>query len=232
MGRLITNPPKPVIRVKVSPYNYWGLYNLSNSFCTSVINNVSKLGTLGIPFPVISTLTSANIALLAALLTLGTKNNKGSHSDLLNVQSCSFTVYNLLTGFISYYQGYINPSQPPTLQRYIISLMGISTKSPKSKIDKLQIARNVHQSNNKQFPVTLRRIAWRKSLGLFKGVRAKAYNIYAIPAVGSPIFLTSVTKTNYQVPTTIPGTSTPITTVRIHPVNAQGEGNSVIIDVK
>ena len=228
MGRLITNPPKPVVRVKVAQTNYKGIANLAQTVHDSMVANV---GTFATPVPTMVTFQSDITALKAAIGTIGTKFNKGSHSQLMYVQNCAHAVFNELTSLTAYVQSLIDPDLPADNQRYTISLSGFAVKSKKSKIDKMQFVRNAHQSNNKQFPVTLRRIAWRRSLGMFKGVRANAYNIYAIPAVGSPIFLTSVTKTNYLVPLLTPA-GTSITSVIIHPVNAQGEGAGCIIPVK
>lgn len=228
MGRLITNSPKPVVRVKVAQTNYKGILALALAVQSGLTNHA---GFYASPQPPLVTLGSDIIALQAAIAALGTKFNKGGSYHVTTAKNTALAVYNDLTALAAYVQSIVSASNSASLQKVQIAWTGFATKSKKSKVPVMQFVRNVHQSNNKQFPVTLRRVAWRRSLGLFNGVRAKAYNIYALNGVNPiPVFITSTTKTNYLVPSTHAGAA--VTKVLIKPVNAAGEGNGFTINVK
>lgn len=235
MGRLITNSPKPVVRVKVAQTNYRGILALA---LTVQAKLTAHAGFYASPVPALVDFGTDITALKLALKTLGTKSNKGSNADVLAVKNAALVVFTDLTSLAFYVQEIVSASDSATLQAVQISLSGFATKSKKSRIPVMQFVRNVHQSNNKQFPVTLRRIAWRRSLGMFNGVRAKSYNIYglsgATPGGQVPTFITSTTKTNYLVPTSFifAGAVAPIDHIIIKPVNPQGEGNGFQIPIK
>jgi hypothetical protein len=230
MGKLITNPPKPVVRVKVAQTNYKGILNLALSVQAGLTGHA---GFYPSPLPSLVDFGADIIDLQTALSKIGTKFNRGGSANLAAVKNAAFLVFNDLTSLAFYVQEIVSASDSPALQKVQISWTGFATKSPKSRIDRMQFVRNVHQSNSKQFPVTLRRISWRRSLGLFKGARAKAYNVYVIMVgVSNPSFLTTTTKTNLLVPTLFGTPALTVTDVIIKPVNAQGEGNGFMIPVK
>jgi hypothetical protein len=228
MGRLITNSPKPVVRVKVAQTNYKGILALA---LTVQAGLTAHAGFYASPVPSLVDFGTDITALETALKSLGSKFNKGGSAAVVAVKNAAFTVFTDLTSLAFYVQEIISADDPAPLQKVQVSWSGFATKSPKSRIDRMQFVRNVHQSNNKQFPVTLRRIAWRRSLGMFSGVRAKSYNIYYVSTAGTGL-LTSVTKTNFIVPFTAPDGTNPITSIIIKPVNAQGEGNGHQIFLK
>lgn len=233
MGKLITNSPKPVVRVKVAQSDYKGIRNLAQTVHDLMLANV---GTFVLPLPTSVNLQNDIDALSSALSLLGTKNNRGSTSALAAVKNAAFIVFSDLTQRASYVTQILDPNQPAAYQALVISLSGFAAKSKRSRIAKMQFVRSVRQSNTKQYPQTLRRVDWRKSLGLFKGVTIKSFNIYATNTTEAvTVFLTSTTATNYIVPATAwfpPDGTQVINSVRIHPVNARGEGNGFTIHVK
>jgi len=233
MGKLITNPPKPVVRVKVSQSNYRSLAFLAQTVHDLMLANIATF-----PAPTPSSVTfQTNIdTLFAAIALIGTKFNKGSHSRLTDCKDAAFVVFNDLTERAAYVQNHLDANDNATFQAVTISQSGFAAKSKRSRIPALQFVRNVRQTNTKQFPHILRRINWRKSLGLFNGVKIAGYNIYAMNRIAEPGSIThiaSTTKTNFIVPASafFNGVSRPITEVVIRPVNASGEGNAFEIPV-
>ena len=91
MARLVSQPPIPVIRVKVSPLNYKKILSLAETVGAQLLANIAFYAT---PSPALATLTTDVTALKAAIAALGTKSNKGSHSAVTAVRSASLTVFN------------------------------------------------------------------------------------------------------------------------------------------
>lgn len=232
MGRLVTNARKPVVRVKVAQTNYRGIQNLAQTVHDLTLANVATFAT---PLPTSANLQTDIDDLATAIASIGTKTNRGSSAALQACKDAAFIVFADLTARAAYVQQIVDASESATEQATIIAQSGFATKSAKSRIPVTQFTRNNRQSNTKAFPRTLRRIAWKKSLGFYTGARAKSYNIYATPTGSStPVFLTSTTKTNYIVPLTVnvAGIPTAIETVTIRQITASGEGNSFTIAVK
>lgn len=239
MGKLITNPPKPVVRVKVAQTNYNGILALA---LTVQAGFTGHAGFYPSPLPSLIDFGTHITALQVAISHLGSKFNKGGSYHVTACKNAALVVFTDLTALAAYVQEIVSGTDSPALQKVQIAWSGFASKSPKSKIDKMQFVRNVHQSNNKQFPVSLRRVAWRRSLGMFNGVRAKAYNIYAQNSTTQGTFIseffTTTTKTNIIIPSTLffkkalTPDNLPIQSVLIKPVNAQGEGNGFVIPVR
>lgn len=232
MGRLVTNPPKPVVRVKVAQTNYRGIANLAQTVHDDTLTNVATFAT---PVPTSAAFQTAITALFTALASLGTKTNRGGSTAKLAVQNEAFNVFAMLTERQAYVQQIVDASTSPADQAVIISQSGFATKSKKSKIPKLQFVRRVRQSNTKQFPHTLRRVDWKQSLGLYTGNRIVSYNIYGLNADRSKtLFLTSTTATNFLAPVTaeFAGGAAPVAYIKIEPINAAGMGNSFTIPVR
>ena len=224
MGRLLTNPPKPVIRVKVSQKNYRKVLSLAYAVHGGILANV---GTFVTPFPTMVNFNNDILALATAIAALGTKTNKNGKAALTTCINASVLVYHDLIQLAAYVSAVVYESFPnnPFLQAQVIASSGFAAKSPKSRIDTLQFVRNAKQVNNKKFPHTLGYISWKKSLGLFKGTKITGFNVYDVTA--SPhTFLGSTTKTNFTLPAPVANVNSKI---QIRPFNARGEGNGITI---
>ena len=220
MGRIVTNPPKPVVRVKVSPNNFNKLYALATSVHAGILANV---GTFVTPYPTMVDFKNDADALASAIAGLGTKSNKGGNALRLVCINAATLVHTDLVALAAYVSNVVYDSFPknPTLQAQVIASSGFAAKSPKSKIDRTQFVRFAKQVNSKKFPFTVGRISWKKSLGFYKGAKVNGYNIY----IGGAL-IGSTTKTNYTLP---PVTVAQLTPVTIRPFNAAGEGNAFTV---
>jgi hypothetical protein len=213
MARLISNPPKPVVRIKINVKNFKKVLSLAQSVHTYMVLNV---GTFVTPPLTMVNFNNDIVALQAAIAALGTKSNKGGFNALAACSNASEVVFEDLVTLSNYVTSLIQ-SLTPALAKVYISLSGFASKSPHSKVDSLQFVRNVKQYNTKKYPLTSGLIKWKKSLGLFKGVKIAGYNVYV-----NGIFHSSATKTICILdPVLVPT----ISQVTIKPFNAQGEGN-------
>lgn len=225
MGRLITNPPKAVIRIRIAQNNYKAVLALATTVHASLTADVSDFPA---PNPTLVQLGTDITALEAALAALGTKANKGSHADVLNAQAATLTVRNDLVALAAYVNNIISGSASPASQNLLLSRSGFASKSKKSLVPKTQLIRSRGQINSKQYPFTLRRVSWKRPLGLIKGLKLTGYNIYIQTGAGTPTFLVTQTKTNYTFNSVPPANSQLI----IAPLNARGEGNSFKVPIR
>ena len=221
MARLVLNPPKPVIRIKVSPRNFKALLAYASSVHDHMFANVAVFLS---PSPTLANFAIDIGALASSIATLGTKTNKGGSSALASVKFRATAVYTDMIALANYVTNFVTVANTSPVQAAnTIALSGFATKSPKSKIDTLQFVRSAKLVNSKKFPFTTGTITWRKCLGLFKGVKISGYNIYV-----NGTFSGSTTKTNYVLP---PVTAAAIQQVSIRPFNARGEGNAFLFSV-
>lgn len=232
MGRLVTNPVKPVVRVNVAQSNYKGIANLAQTVHDDMLTNV---GTFPTPIPTSANFQTAIDNLKTSIASLGNKFNRGGSAALADTKALSFIVFSMLTMRAMYVQLIVDASNAPTIQAVVISLSGFATKSKKSRVPVNQFVKRARQSNSKNFPQTLRRVTWDKPLGNFSGFRPKAYNVYGFDVQNNrSTFITTVTACVFLAPATFMsgGGPIPLATVIIRPLTASGEGNAFKIDVK
>lgn len=232
MGRLVTNTPKPVVRVNVKQSNYRGILNLAQTVHNAILANIAIFAT---PTPTSVLFQTHITSLRTAIASLGTKFNRGSKTQLDTVKQAAFVVFGDLTQSAFYVQTIVDANDSAEFQAVIIASSGFAAKSKKSRVPLNQFVTKARQSNSKKYPVTLRRVDWKKPLGNFSGFRPKSYNIYGMTTGNAAMALiTSTTATNYLAPATftLAGLTVPLHTVIIRPVTATGEGNSFRIPVK
>ena len=175
MARLITNSPKPVVRVNVAQTNYRGILNLAQRVHDAMTISSAFFTT---PTPTMMQLQTDIDGLALDLASLGTKTNKGGKAALDQVQLSSFTVFNDLTQLAAYVQTLVSASTSAALQRVLVSRSGFAAKKKRAKTPLNQFVKGGRQSNSKQFPQTLRRLKWKKPLGNYSKFKPVSYNIY------------------------------------------------------
>lgn len=216
MGRFITNPPKPVGRIKIGISKYMAWLALAQIVVDRMTTNVA---TFPAPNPTLATVAGDITVLQTAVSALGTKSNKGSHPAVLAVRLATLTIQTDLLALLAYVTNIMNADNRPAANKVILSQSGFAAKSVKSTVPKMQFVTFARQTNNKQFPPTTGRINWRRPLGLLKGLKVSGYNIYT-----GGVLIATTTKTNF---TPTPGVRNQVYT--IHPMNARGEGNGFTI---
>lgn len=222
MGKPVTQARQPLARIKISPTNYKVWSQLAAKVIAQLTLNVSEFPT---PFPTVVQLGTDLTALNAAIAALGTKNNKGGKAEVLAVRAACNTLANDLRLELAYVLNTINKALPPDQQQVLLNQSGFTQANIISKIPTTQFVKFAKQSNTRQFPQALRRISFKKPLGLIKGGQIAAYNVYDA-ATGNFLFMS--TKTNFQM---TGGALGAISSVKVIPFNNRGNGNSFTIAV-
>ena len=222
MGKPVTQQRQPLAKIQISPTKYQLWLRLANIVFAQLTANVVLYPT---PNPALTVLTTQITALQAAIAALGTRNNKGGKAAVLAVRVACDDVANTLRLLLAYVLNTIDPTLPAQVQRANLNDSGFTEANIYSKIDVTQFVKFAKQSNTRKFPAALRRISFKKPLGLIKGGQIQAYNVYDA-ATGNFLFMS--TKTNFQM---TGGTLGTITSVKVTPFNARGNGNSFTIAV-
>lgn len=219
MGRFVTNPPKPVGRIKIPVTKYLVWLALAQIVVDRMTTNVATFPT---PNPSLATVSGDIAALEAAIGELGTKPNKGSNAAVLAVRLATLTIQTDLLALLAYVNNVMSADSRPAANRVILSKSGFAAKSVKSTVPKMQFVTHVRQTNNKQFPPSIGRINWKRPLGLLKGLKIAGFNIYA-----DLNLVATTTKTNYTPPAGLGAQN-----YTIKPFNARGEGNGFKISTR
>lgn len=220
MGKNITQPQKAVLRLKINTLGFDALISLARTVVVRMTINVAVFATPDVP---LATITTAADALQVAKSGHGTKRNRGSKAEYTDLIVKANTLRVLLIGEVGYIYNTLSPTADVPLYNAQLLLAGFSAKSKRSRVARLQNPRFMRQTNNKTFNSTLRRINWRKGLGLLKGLPVAGYNLYW----GGKLQATT-TKGNFVIPS---GAGSPVI-VNVVPFNARGEGNGIAMTVR
>jgi hypothetical protein len=228
MGKLLLNPRRPLLRIKINSLNYRKVQALLASVIANLTLNV---GTFPTPSPTVIELTALQTALQSALNGLGTKKNKGSHAQVLAAKEASLAAKNGLVLALGYVQTTIALNAPPAVVAAQLALAGFAFRKVKGllKGGAPQMVSFLRQTNNRTTPYINGQLKWRKPLGSIKGSKLAGYRIYQTIGTAPEQYFGTVTKTSALV--TTPALGTPIV-YRIVPFSSRGEGVSMSITVK
>ena len=227
MGKLVNNPRRALLRIKVSPKNYRAILALLRSVITALTTNVIQYPT---PAPTVIELTALAATLQTALNGLGTKKNKGSHAAVLFAQDAALAAKNGLSLELAYVGTTIALNAPPSEVAATYALAGFGFRKVKGllKGGAPQMPRFVRQTNNRQTPSILGQIKWRKSAGTIKGAKLAGYAIHSGSPATPQNFVQNTTKTVAAFPQAL-GAST---TYTIIPFSSRGLGVPFTITIK
>lgn len=227
MARYINQSRKTLLRVKQGSTRYKQLCNAAQALHTKLTGNAD----FAVTSPLLATLQTAINNLRAAMIYMGQKRNRPSKVQSADVAGKALALKSLMTSLNVNLQNtaYDNTPDDVTVQRSQLATTGGSIKlfNKKTKATLIQV-RNFHQSNNKAYPQTLHRIAWKRPIGLIKGKRPTSYNIWnhSVPG-GVPRLIATTTATNYIVDLG----AVPFLIIGVAPVTSAGEGQQVTIKV-
>lgn len=176
MARYINKPRKTLLRIKLGNLSYRRLVATADSAVTALTGNANY----PTPSPLLATITAAATALQAACSSLGNKRNRTSKANVADCREKALALKSLLTSLNQYLQNTATENEPTDTiaQRSQLATTGIGLKLQPIKSGKpVAIVRNLHQANNKVFPFSLHRIAWKRPIGLIKGRRVDSYII-------------------------------------------------------
>lgn len=227
MGKLLNNPRKALLRIKINNLNYRQVYALLQSVIAKLTLNVALFPT---PSPTVIELELINTGLQTAIAALGTKKNKGSHAAVLQVKDSSLAAKSALILELAYVNTTISLDAPPATVAAQLALAGFGFRKVKGllKGGAPQIPRFVRQTNNRQTPSILGQIKWRKSAGTIKGAKLAGYAIHSGSPATPQNFVQNTTKTVAAFPQAL-GAST---TYTIIPFSSRGLGVPFTITVK
>lgn len=217
MSKPVTGERQPQLRLKQNRLAYSLWLVLGNKVKTEMTASVALYPT---PNPTLVQLTTHLTALQTTIANLGTRHNKGGKAAIIAVRVAVENVQNDLKLLAAYVLNTLDRSLPASVQAANINASGFTQKDFRSLIPSPQFAKFFKQSNTKKFPSTLRRLSWKKPLGLIKGGRITSYNVYDAT---TGAYLLTTTKTNVLMNT---GTLSSIKKVTIKPMSRTGEGNS------
>lgn len=220
MGKAVTNPQKFVLRLKIGTLAYGPLISLGRTVAARMLTNIAIFPA---PAPSLINLNAAITDAAAAWAAHGTKRNKGSEADTIDLRAKITTLRVMLIEEAGYVLQTLSPTADvPTFNAQLL-LAGFAVKSKRSRASRLQQPKFMRQTNNKTFPTTMHRINWRKGNGMLKGIPVAAYNVYS-----NGVLIGSTTKGNWIVDL---GVDTHKTII-VKPSNARGEGNAMQITVR
>ena len=128
MGKIIINPPKPVVRVKVSPKNFQKVYALAIAVHAGILANV---GTFAHPVVTMVNFNNDITALASAIAALGYKFNKNGKAALTTCINASELVYTDLVQLANYVTNVVTTQFRPILfSRLRLSHLVASLQSP------------------------------------------------------------------------------------------------------
>ena len=176
MARYINRPRKTLLRIKLGNLSYRRLVATAQSAVTALTGNAD----FATPVPPLATITAIATALQAACADLGNKRNRTSKALVTDCRTKALALKSLLTSLNQYLQNTAtgNELTDTIAQRSQLATTGIGLKlQPIKSAKPVAIVRNLHQSNNKAFPFSLHRIAWKRPIGFIKGRRVDSYII-------------------------------------------------------
>lgn len=222
MSKPVTTARQPQIRIKIAKlnYQYWSI--LAKKVKAMMTANIGLYPT---PNPTLVTLTTFITALDTTIAQLGTRHNKGGKAQILAVRVAVTDVQNTLKQLAQYVLNTVDNTLPPQVQAANINDSGFTQKDIRSLIPTVQFVKFAKQSNTKKFPANLRRISWKKPLGLIKGSQLKSYNLYD-NATGT--YLMTTTRCNTEM---TGGVLDAVKQIKVVPISRTGSGNAFVITV-
>lgn len=216
MARYINAPRKTLLRIKQNANGYRKLHGLAISMVAQLTGNAD----FPTPSPALATVTTAADALRDAMALLGQKRNRGSKSDFADCNQKAQALKTLLGSLISYVQNtaYDNEPNDTRAAGTQLSTSGAGLKlQPRKTKAVLTAVRNLHQVNNKNFPMTSNRLSWSRPTGLIKGKRADSYQVVDVDA---DVVIATTTATNC----TVPASGQVKARIGVIPVSPAGKG--------
>ena len=223
---------KPIIAIKTSARNYSGLVDLGNSVFGSLTGNSS----FTTPLPALTVLTSNIDDVTAAIALWGTKGNRGSHADLVDLRTKALTLSQTLKSLAQYV---MNTAQTTAGSDYaamaaLIVTSGFQLANSRTPQGVLQMVQNFHNFISRKLNANQVKLKWKKPLNTTSAGNVKSYNVYrgTTNVFSAAVQIASTTKSSFI--DTNETASAQTWYYFVTPVNTGGEGvvsDAVVVTV-
>jgi len=166
---------KPVISIKLTVRMYKAIVDLAVRVIAALTGNIGYTT----PLPPLTSLQTAADDVTAAIAKWGDKKNRGSHSDLLDLQMKARLLLDMLKAESQYV---MNTAQATMGLDYVSmgNMIGTSgfgqanTPNPQGILEKVQ---NLHQFLSRQLNRNQVKIKWKRPLNVFTRGNIKEYRV-------------------------------------------------------
>jgi hypothetical protein len=213
---------KPVISMKVSARMYAALVNLGNRVITSLTGNLS----FATPDPALMALQTAVTAVENAISVWGPISNRGSHADLVDLQTKARVLANMLKSESQYVQLTAQAAAgiDYATMGAIITTSGFELASLPGPQGRLEMVQNFRQFVSRKLSRNEIKLKWKRPLNVTSKNNVKNYRVLRNTTADftTAVEIALVTKGTYTDTNTT--AATVVWTYWVVPYNTEGAG--------
>ncbi len=188
---------KPIIAIKTRVTAYAALVNLANRVVTSLSGNLN----FTTPSPTVLALQAAITDVVNAIALWGSKGNRGSHLQLVDLKNKALTLSQMLKSEAQYVQNTAQlaaGSDYPTMAAILVS-SGFQLANTKTPQGVLQIVQNFHNFASRTLNKNQVKLKWKKPLNTATAGNVKSYILYrgTTAIFSAATVLATTTKSSY-----------------------------------